>query len=101
MHEWQIITVCAGLVATCNVIVMAYVKYVISRSINQIEQKLVDDQKKLSAMEKEVYEIKAELPMYYVRREDFVRYEVTINAKLDRIYDRVEQEKRRVDGHGH
>jgi hypothetical protein len=30
-----------------------------------------------------------------VRREDFIRNEVAINAKLDRIYDRVEKQTKK------
>jgi len=93
MREWQIITVCASLVAVCNIIVMAYVKHIVTRSLSQIETKYLENNKKIEAVEKQLYEIKADLPICYVRREDFVRNEVMINAKLDRIYDRIEKQK--------
>ena len=95
MHEWQIIAVCAALVAATNVVVMAYVKNVVSKSISQIDQKFLDTQKKVEQMEKQIYETKAELPICYVRREDFIRHEVAINAKLDRIYDRLEKKEKK------
>lgn len=39
------------------------------------------------SVERQLLELKADLPLSYVRKEDFIRHEVTINAKLDRIYD--------------
>ena len=37
-------------------------------------------------IEREVLELKADLPMNYVRREDHIRFETVINAKLDALY---------------
>ena len=36
---------------------------------------------------REVLEMKADLPLNYVRKEDFIRHEVVINTKLDRLRD--------------
>ncbi len=93
MHEWQIIAVCAALVAATNVVVMAFVKYVIAKSLKSIEEKHLKTNERVEYVEKQIYELKAELPVCYVRREDFIRHEVAINAKLDRIYDRLEKIK--------
>ncbi len=95
MYGWQIIAICATLVTACNVIVMAYVKYIITRSLSQIDEKHAENNRKVEAVERQLYEIKADLPICYVRREDFIRNEVAINAKLDRIYDRVEKQTKK------
>jgi len=93
VHEWQIISVCAALVAATNVVMMAYVKHIISKSLGSIEKHNSETDKRVEQVEKQVYELKAELPVCYIRREDFIRHEVAINAKLDRIYDRLEKIK--------
>jgi hypothetical protein len=38
-------------------------------------------------MERSIGDIKADLPLNYVRKEDFIRHEVVINTKLDRLRD--------------
>ncbi len=39
------------------------------------------------SVERQLLELRADLPVSYVRKEDFIRHEVAINAKLDRIYE--------------
>lgn len=41
-------------------------------------------------LEREVMSLKAELPLYYVRRDDFVRVQSVIEAKLDGLALRIE-----------
>jgi hypothetical protein len=38
-------------------------------------------------LERELLQLKAELPAAYVRREDFIRFDVGINDKLDKLRD--------------
>lgn len=38
-------------------------------------------------LQRELLELKAALPLEYVRREDFIRFEVGINYKLDKLRD--------------
>jgi len=44
-------------------------------------------------LELQMAELRADLPLCYVRKEDFIRHEVMINAKLDRIYDSIEKQR--------
>ena len=39
-----------------------------------------------SAFERDLLELRADLPVEYVRREDHIRFETVINAKLDALY---------------
>jgi len=94
VEEWRLLSACASLVAATNVVVMAYVKHVIARSLSSLEDKYDATTTRVEQVEKQLYEIKADLPICYVRREDFIRHEVAINAKLDRIYDRLERLKK-------
>lgn len=43
-----------------------------------------------SALERKFLEFKAELPLHYVRREDYVRGQSVIEAKLDALYHKLE-----------
>ena len=43
-----------------------------------------------SALERQFLEFKAELPVQYVRREDYVRGQSVIEAKLDALYNKLE-----------
>lgn len=38
-------------------------------------------------LERELLQLKADLPAMYVRREDFIRFDVGINDKLDKLRD--------------
>lgn len=44
----------------------------------------------LEKLERDFLEFKAELPINYVRREDFVRGQSVIEAKLDALYNKLE-----------
>jgi hypothetical protein len=46
-------------------------------------------QKSCTKLERELLELKADLPASYVRREDFIRFDVVINSKLDKLRDLV------------
>lgn len=46
------------------------------------------------SVERQLLELKADLPVSYVRKEDFIRHEVAINAKLDRIYEVISKQSK-------
>ena len=52
---------------------------------------LANEVRNYQSVERQLLELKADLPISYVRKEDFIRHEVTINAKLDRIYEVLSQ----------
>lgn len=57
------------------------------------EQHLVEERKNsdaVQALERDFLTWKADLPIQYVRREDYVRGQVIIEAKLDTIYNKLE-----------
>ncbi|HCO6570543.1 TPA: hypothetical protein OBS83_004454, partial [Escherichia coli] len=41
-------------------------------------------------LEKELMRFKADLPLNYVRREDYIRGQTVIEAKLDALYNKLE-----------
>lgn len=57
------------------------------------EQHLAEERRNASAvqsLERDFLTWKADLPIQYVRREDYVRGQVIIEAKLDTIYNKIE-----------
>lgn len=51
-------------------------------------------------LERDFLSWKAELPVHYVRREDYVRGQTVIEAKLDALYNKLEVVQIKGAGHG-
>ena len=95
-EHWGLFTALAGLVAAWSLLQIGYMRWMFSRYTSEIDTKLarVDEiTVKNHTLELQIADLRADLPLCYVRKEDFIRHEVTINAKLDRIYDRVESKR--------
>jgi hypothetical protein len=89
-EHWQIFIALAGLVAAWAVIIIAALRVMFGRSIKAVEEKIAtfaETAKACSSLERELLELKAAMPLEYVRREDFIRFEVGINYKLDKLRD--------------
>ena len=57
------------------------------------EQHLVEERRNsdaLQSLERDFLRFQAELPIHYVRREDYVRGQTVIEAKLDALYNKLE-----------
>lgn len=95
-EHWGLYTALAALVAAWSMLQIGYMRWMFTRYAADMDKKLscVDEiMTKNHALELQISELRADLPLHYVRKEDFIRHEVTINAKLDRIYDRMEPQK--------
>jgi hypothetical protein len=57
--------------------------------LEQIQSNRVKDSETLRDVEREVMALKAELPEKYLRREDYIRGQTLIEAKLDAIASEV------------
>lgn len=51
-------------------------------------------------LERDFLKWQAELPVHYVRREDYVRGQTVIEAKLDALYNKLEVVQMKGAGHG-
>jgi hypothetical protein len=95
--QWPLFIFLAGLIAAWSLMILGVMRAMLSRHAAEIDRKLEslgtvkDDYQRI---ERQVLELKADLPMCYVRREDFIREEVTINAKLDHLRDLIEDKVR-------
>ncbi|EJA4342573.1 hypothetical protein MVR30_003916 [Escherichia coli] len=55
-----------------------------------LEQSLQQSASSWGELEKELMRFKADLPLNYVRREDYIRGQTVIEAKLDALYNKLE-----------
>ena len=62
----------------------------IDRRITGIEQQNRTESEGWKRTERELLELRAELPVQYVRREDYVRGQTVIESKLDSLYSKLE-----------
>jgi len=89
-EHWQLFLALIGVVAGWSVILLAALRIMFSRSLKGIEKEIESFGKTTKActdLEREFLEFKADMPMKYVMREDFIRFEVGINYKLDKLRD--------------
>lgn len=74
-------------------IVTALVKLLLSQVEKRLGERFADVEKdidRLSSLERDLLQFKGELPLHYVRREDYVRNQSVIEAKLDALYSKLE-----------
>lgn len=57
----------------------------------QMDKRIDAQNDRLTRMEKEFNDHKSTLPLLYQRREDTIRFETTLNAKLDALYALIER----------
>ena len=98
--DWRLFLFLAGLIASWTLLTFKIMQAMLGKTEKRLEEKIKEGagtvtayQCKVQDIERQMLEMKANLPLDYVRREDFIRHEVTINAKLNRIYDRLEKGK--------
>ena len=98
--DWRVVLFLAGLIAVWSLIIIATLRWMLSRHFSQYDKQFQTQseanqtQGKANQKLKEKFlELKADLPLSYVRKEDFIRHEVVINTKLDRLRDLIEDMK--------
>jgi len=93
-EHWQLFVALLGVMAVWSGLIVTVFQIMLSRvmksqtdtlevKINVI--KTVSDN--CTRLERELLEFKADMPAEYVRREDFIRFDVGINDKLDKLRD--------------
>ncbi|HUY38098.1 MAG TPA: hypothetical protein VMV13_04675 [Candidatus Binataceae bacterium] len=56
------------------------------------QQAVLRDAARWTEIERGLYELRASLPLEYVRREDWIRFSATLDAKLDAMREEMRQE---------
>lgn len=66
------------------------------KRLDSIEQANKDESDQWQRMERQLLQLKADLPLQYVRREDYIRGQSTIEAKLDVLASKLESAQLRA-----
>lgn len=67
--------------------IMGWLAYFIKKTIDEMKEKNKEQDKKIEDVQKELSDLKADLPLIYVTREDYIRTMNNIDSKLDKMYD--------------
>ncbi len=63
------------------------------RSMFERHQRLVSrDDERWTQLERAIYELRVLLPIEYVRREDWIRFSATLDAKMDGLREEMREE---------
>lgn len=62
----------------------------LDKRFESLERASDGEHKEWQRVERELLDLKAELPVLYVRREDSIRQEVVINSKLDALAEKLD-----------
>ncbi|EAA9933514.1 hypothetical protein DKU74_20070 [Salmonella enterica subsp. salamae] len=65
-----------------------------------LEQTMKEAATRWSTLEREFLEFRAQLPVDYVRREDYIRGQTVIEAKLDAVYEKLDNVQNRQNLRG-
>lgn len=60
-----------------------------AEAIARLEKTLSEESRRMREMEQKIATAVSDLPLHYVRREDWVRFSATIDHKLDRLAELV------------
>jgi len=93
-EHWSLFLFLAGLIAAWSLMILGVIRFIISKCVTDLERRiggLSNIGKDYQKLERSLLEMKADLPINYVRREDFIRFDTVINVKLDRLHDLIEE----------
>ncbi len=103
-EHWQIFTALSFIVICLGAIILWALKFFFAKLKTDLEkgnketteklEKIDGIEKNNRKLEREFLEMRADLPLNYIRKEDFIRHEVVINTKLDRLRDSFEKFRR-------
>jgi hypothetical protein len=86
--NWQAVATFASVLVTFVGINLAAL-----RSMFERNQRLISrDDDRWSRIERTIYELRVLLPIEYVRREDWIRFSATLDAKMDGLREEIRQE---------
>jgi len=97
MEPWQLLLFFAGLLSAWALLIIVTTRWTVTKGLAANEQRLVklesdvsktkdNDQKR----EREILQLRCDLPLEYVRREDAIRQETVMTAKLDALAAKID-----------
>jgi len=86
--NWEAVGTFAMVMVTLAGIVWAGLRGMLERH----QQEFIRDSTRWSGVEHSMFELRAALPLEYVRREDWIRFSATLDAKLDALREEMREE---------
>ncbi|EHD22635.1 MULTISPECIES: hypothetical protein [Brenneria] len=90
---WQLVGLLLGFLGFVFTIAKMFFSQLEKRQtelVDTLENSLREFNGSLTGLERDLMALKADLPLNYVRREDYVRGQTVIEAKLDALYNKLE-----------
>lgn len=94
---WQLLTFLVGLLLTFLSVAFAFGRILLSQVEKRLDQRFQvievaakEEAKQWARVEREFLRFQADLPLQYVRRDDYVRGQSVIESKLDALYNKIE-----------
>jgi len=87
---WPLFLFLTGIIAAWSLVMIATMRWILGRCLSNYDVHIASQGRATQELEKDLLRLQADLPVTYVRREDFIRYETIVNTKLDRIWDAVD-----------
>lgn len=88
--NWQAIGALTGFIVVWSGLLLWAAKHMLGR----LEAKVDERAGQWREVDRQLQELRVELPQRYVQREDWIRFGATIDYKIDRIYEHLEELKR-------
>ena len=92
-EHWQIFAALAALVAAWSLLILGVMRFILSKCVSDLDSKITglgDVSKDYQRVERALMELKAELPVQYVRREDHIREASVLYVKIDRVSEKMD-----------
>jgi len=91
---WGILTVAIALIAAWSMLIIVTVRWQMERILGGYDKRFEAIEGESKDLRKEHAQLAAQLPIDYTRKEDYIRQDVRMDAKLDAIYELIDEMRR-------
>jgi len=90
---WGVVTLLVGLIVAWSLVIIATVRWVVGKALRGYDIRFLEMERDLKKNVENLSKLQAALPLEYVRKEDQIRRDVVLDAKLDAIYGAIEKSR--------
>lgn len=93
VNFWEVVSLMLsfmGFIFAAGKILLAQIEKRLSERFDALERSRQQSEINWSRLERELLEFRADMPLNYVRREDYIRGQTVIEAKLDALYSKID-----------
>ncbi|ECO4186710.1 hypothetical protein FYD92_06260 [Salmonella enterica] len=90
---WEVISMALsflGVLVAAGKMLLTQIEKRLNERFEALEVARKESESGWSRLEREFLEFRADMPLNYVRREDYIRGQTVIEAKLDALYNKIE-----------